>query len=245
MSPLSAEAVLAIWEEAKEADPVQGPLAILAIAMPELSREQLLDMSVGERDALLLRLRELLFGAAFAGFVCCPACGERLEFNVALGDVPDTPQADVPDSELTVEEGGLKAWFRQPSTRDLLAIRHCEDAPAAARALLDRCVIQLEQDGKHASTPELPTEIVSRIGERLAGLQPAADINLAMACDACGNVWDAQLDIASCFLEELRRLASDLLDQVHLLAVTYGWSEQAILAMHPRRRQAYLDQVLA
>jgi len=38
-------------------------------------------LPIGRRDALLLELREKLFGAELVGVVNCPECGERLQVS--------------------------------------------------------------------------------------------------------------------------------------------------------------------
>ena len=52
------------------------------------------------------------------------------------------------------------------------------------------------------------------------------------------------MDIGEFFWRELTVQAKRLLREVHLLARGYGWREADVLALHPRRRQAYLDLLL-
>lgn len=244
MSALTAETILAIWERAPTDDPVRGPLSVLTLARPDLSEDELLDMSVGERDASILQLRRQLFGESLNGFIACPRCGERLEFDVSIDDLGITTPVGQDARELRLDEDGLSATVRAPNSRDLLALQDCADPAVAALELLERCTADIAFAGRAFDARELPSGVVTWIGERLAQAQAAADIGFDIACGACGHRWQAPLDIASYFQEELRRLARDLLDQVHQLAMAYGWQEQAVLAMHPQRRQAYLDRVL-
>jgi hypothetical protein len=51
------------------------------------------------------------------------------------------------------------------------------------------------------------------------------------------------LDIITFFWMEIKTRARRLLTEVHLLARTYGWSENDILTMSPRRRTMYLQMV--
>ena len=44
---------------------------------------------------------------------------------------------------------------------------------------------------------------------------------------------------------ELRSRAATLLDEIHLIAMSYHWSETEILALPVSRRQDYLRRILA
>lgn len=245
MPGLSAEAVLAIWEQLPVDDAVRGPLTILAQAYPELSEDNLLEMSIGERDSRLLQLREQLFGETLDGFADCPRCAERLEFSIAAGDIRDVAGPDIAERSLDVRTTDLDARLRPPNSRDLLDVQRYADPDLAARLMLERCVEQLTYRGQPLLPGDAPDDVLTVIGEQLSRQQGLADFDLEIQCSACGHRWDAPLDIASFFGRELHRLAGQLLDQVHTLAAAYGWSEKAILDMHPQRRRAYLGRLLA
>ena len=51
----------------------------------------LLELSVGERDALLLAAREQTFGDDLAALARCPACAELLEFSTRTADLRAGP----------------------------------------------------------------------------------------------------------------------------------------------------------
>ena len=244
MPGLSAEAVLAIWERSPVDDAVRGPLTILAQAYPELSEDDLLEMSVGERDSRLLQLREQLFGETLEGFADCPRCAERLEFSIAAGDIRDVARSGIPEQSLDIRTGDLDARLRPPNSHDLLDVQRCADPDQAARLMFERCVEQLTYRGRPLLPGDAPDEVLTVVGEQLSRQQGLADFDLEIQCSICGHRWEAPLDIASFFGRELNRLAGQLLDQVHTLATAYGWSEKAILGMHPQRRWAYLDRLL-
>ncbi|MEZ4718279.1 MAG: hypothetical protein R2851_19635 [Caldilineaceae bacterium] len=81
-------------------------------------------------------------------------------------------------------------------------------------------------------------------GRDLAAVDPWAETLLELACPACATRWHAAVDIGEFFWRELTVQAKRLLREVHLLARGYGWREADVLALHPRRRQAYLDMLL-
>src|SRR5215213_21668 len=100
MRPLSAYDLLKVWEVGEDLHPLDRALTLLAVACPELTWDELAALSVGQRDARLLALREQTSGSRLNGFAECPRCAERLEFDVAV--------ADVRMGELDAEEGALE-----------------------------------------------------------------------------------------------------------------------------------------
>ncbi len=94
MHGLSAQELLLIWEVGLRQHPVDRALTILALALPEAPRAELLALSIGQRDAHLLAVREGTFGAQLAGFAECLACQERLEFVLDVADIRAMPQIE-------------------------------------------------------------------------------------------------------------------------------------------------------
>jgi hypothetical protein len=70
-------------------------------------------------------------------------------------------------------------------------------------------------------------------------------VELSLACPDCGNAWKQDFDILSFFWAELDAWARRLLSDVHVLASTYGWTEEQTLSLSPLRRRAYLEMVMA
>ena len=60
----SAAEFLSVWEHGLESRPYERALALLAAACPENSPEELASLTIGQRDALLLRFASLLSAAA-------------------------------------------------------------------------------------------------------------------------------------------------------------------------------------
>ena len=79
----------------------------------------------------------------------------------------------------------------------------------------------------------------------MAETDPQADVQLALACPACGHTWQATFDIVSFFWSEINAWAYHTLREVHGLALAYGWTETDILALSPQRRQLYLEMATA
>jgi hypothetical protein len=233
MRTLTDSAVLDIWERGHGA--AESMRSMLAAALPGSDREHWAGISIGERDAALLRLRRMTFGARLPGCVDCAGCGARLEFELDTDHLLAGLRAPT-QREFTIGNG---ARFRLPDCSDLLAIACCDDADAAERQLLQRCC--LDEAGDREWPPALRTEIDAQMMMR----DEAGQIHLQFDCDSCGRAWTEGLDIASYFREEIEQHARRLLDEVHCLAAHYGWEEERIIAMSAPRRAAYLQRCLA
>src|ERR1043166_5869663 len=87
----SPEKILDLWEAGRQQHELDRALTLLSAASPELSRDELADLTIGERDARLLQLRETVLGAAAAGISECPECGERVEFFLDTSTLAHAP----------------------------------------------------------------------------------------------------------------------------------------------------------
>ena len=242
--PLSARDLVEIWEAGEDRHPLDRALILLSAACPELTWDELAELSVGQRDTLLFTLRELTSGPRLNGFAECPKCAEHLEFDAAVADLRAAVEPSASEEAWELEVDSLKLRFRLPNSRDLAAILHCED-PAAARDLLARrCVVQASRDETPEAIKELPAEATARLARRMAECDPQAEVLLDLRCPACDYRWQPLFDIAAFFWTELAAQAKRLLHEVHALALAYGWDESDILGMSGRRRRHYLEMVV-
>jgi len=242
MRPLSAAKLLGVWERGLTQTSVERALTLLAAARADASSEALAQLSIGQRDGLLLRLREWTFGPQFVSLASCPGCGERLELSFGANDLRVEAAAASP-GELGVDVAGYVVRFRLPNSQDLMAAGDGEDLTAVRRLLLKRCLLQIQSNGAGTACEELPGEVMDAIAGCMAEADPQADVRLALVCPRCGQHWQAAFDIESFFWREIEAWAERTLRQVHLLATRYGWREKDILAMSARRRQWYVNQV--
>ncbi|MEP0916976.1 phage baseplate protein [Leptolyngbya sp. DQ-M1] len=243
MHALSAREIVQVWEAGQSQHPIDRALALLACGSPELSVPDLVTLTVGQRDAYLLTLRELTFGSKLNSVAACPQCREQLEFDL---DVPDIRVADLerpiqPEYALTTE--GLNLRFRLPNSQDLAAIVGSKDVAIAAATLVQRCVLAVDRGDKSEIDEPLPQSAIAALAEYMTECDPQAEIYLALTCPACGHAWSVLFDIVDFFWTELSAEAQRLLQEVHLLARFYGWSEADILSMSAVRRQFYLNLI--
>jgi hypothetical protein len=235
--------LLEVWDRGADQSPAGRALALLAGACPEVSAEELSGWSLGRRDALLLELRERTFGPDLEGLTSCAGCGELLEAALRAADLCVEPPAAAA-APYALAAGGWTVSFRLPNSRDSAAVAAANAAGEAGRdLLLGRCVLAAEHGGRQAAAAELPEEIVRAVAARMQQLDPQAEMRIALRCPACGHRSEAVFDVLSFFWEEIAAWAERTLHEVHLLASAYGWREPDVLALSPRRRQAYLRMV--
>jgi len=233
MHPFSDEEILEVWEAGRERHELDRALTLLAAASPESSYDELAELSIGERDARLLDLRTSALGPHAEGSDECPECGARIELFLDTREFV-TPRERVASSEM--EANGSRVRFRMPNSRDLGEAAGAPDAAHALRLLVERCVIDFQNDAQ-----TLDAESVQALGDAMLQADPHAEITLALACPDCGHRWETLFDIAAFFWDELAAQARRLLGEIDAIARAYGWSEREILRLSSRRRQTYLE----
>ena len=87
MQAPSAAQLVGMWERGARQPWVDRALTLVSACHPELTDSELRALTVGERDADLLALREQIFGRALKSFAECPHCRARLEFSVDVNDL--------------------------------------------------------------------------------------------------------------------------------------------------------------
>jgi len=226
---LSASEILDVWERGRGRTLPERALELVAAGGYPESPELL---SVGERDALLVALRQLTLGASLAAVVSCPSCAELLEVELATADLR-AEHAPLGAEPLELELEGRRVRFRLPTAADLVAVASAADVEEGRALLLERCVL----DG------ELTPESAETLAARMAEADPGARVELELACPGCGEEWSAPFDIASFFWAEVEACARRVVRDVHALASAYGWRESDVLALSAERREAYLELV--
>jgi hypothetical protein len=246
MRGLLEQDILNIWEAWLRQHPIEQAITILTLAGPPRSRNDMLAMSVGQRDAHLLAIYENTFGTRFAAYAECLQCREPLEFTFEAGAIRlAAPEREIDGRTFNFSYEGYELQAKLPDSTDMFAIAGCSDVLAARTILLERCIARATYQGSEIEVSAIPDNGIAALGEAMIERDPQAEIRLELACPSCDYRWFAVFDILVFLWQEITARAKQLLRDVHLLASAYGWSEAEILALSAVRRRLYLDMVTA
>jgi len=236
MQALTGERLLLAHDQGQCENALQRAITLLEAALPESSREELLALPIAARDRLLLRLRQLSFGSTLEGYASCAQCGAAMEFALAVAAALEG--LDEARAPATVDwvESGESMRLRQITSADLLSALETTDDARAEELLLARSLGFDDVSAAAAARAALPSART-----HFEQLHAATELRCTLACPQCRNEASWSLDIAHFVWLEACHAAQRLLADIHTLALQYGWSEPAIAAMSPRRRDAYLE----
>jgi hypothetical protein len=238
----SAAELLDIWEDGLGRTMSHRALALLSAALPGTSGDALATLSIGRRDAELLRMRETLWGPMMTAVATCPACREKLDLSVDTREILSGSAPTAP-GEISVSVDDYSVTCRPPTTLDMVSAEAAESPLAARAVILSRCLLSAQQGALAVDSGQLPPEVVAGIAQSIAAADPLAEIQLKLHCSSCGHQWRALFDIVSFLWTEIEAWAWRMLGEVHTLARAYGWREQEILRLTPTRRRFYLEMV--
>ncbi len=234
MQPLSASQMLAVWERGLEQIPLERALTLLQAASPECDRQTLAALSIGQRDARLLTLREWAFGSEISACAFCPQCRQSLEFTFQVDDLLQRGKSEI--AEVPYSFAGYEMLLRPVNSVDLVACSGL-DMTAIHRRLLGCCLLSGRSGNVTISHDQVPDEV--------ACADAQADLYIEASCTNCAHSFRETFDIVSFFWSEIDASVRRILREVHALASAYGWKENDILALSPLRRQLYLEMASA
>jgi len=242
MRPLSVQEMIRVWERGDLRSPIDQALLLLEAGGQKGSLSDLAKLHVGERDRLLLQLREKTFGSRFVCSVDCPECSEDLQFEMETRQIlqPAPPERA---QTFTESAGELTATFRLPNSEDLADAMLVAPLEQGKQRILERCLVSVRKRGAEFGLGELSDGDVEELCRLMGNADPQAETRLSVQCLSCGEAWQVIFDITSFFWQEISVRARRALSEVHVLASAYGWSEEAILALSAARREFYLQMV--
>lgn len=233
MRALGSTDILELTERVAGLGPARRALLALAAAYPEHAPEAIAATPLSARDRALLVARALMLGAAMTARDQCDACGEAIELTLTAEAIglaeADEPFPPAPAGRIGPADAPLA--IRAVTAGDVAAAETAPDT-ATARAILAARV------APGADTAE-------ELDAALEALDPTAEVEIALACPACGETTLRAFDAAAFFWRELEARAPRILREVAELARVYHWTEQDILAMSPARRAFYLAEARA
>jgi hypothetical protein len=238
MSDLSAAAMLDLWEAGCSLDPVERSVGLAAAVEAESAREDVARLPLGRRDARLLRLHARLAGSTLDAIAECPSCGAQAEFEVDGAALLDQDREAI--EATPVEIDGFHVVWRPPDSRDLAAAAAAGDAEDAERVLLLRCVATARGPDGDLEPGALPALVQEAVSRAMAKADPLAEILVTVTCPVCVATFVADIEVGAFVWTELCARVQGLLHEVDVLARTYGWTENEVLALSEERRAAYL-----
>jgi hypothetical protein len=267
MRALTASEQIQVWELGGRRPLARRALYLLA-ASTGISLDRLAHFSLGRRDTLLLKLRGMMFGPRIEAVSTCPECRDELEWAFDVAELV-TEDAAAETALVTAGAAGdvsvasshllrfddYEVRFRVPNSGDLEAVAVCENGDAARELLLARCISKVKFDGNGArdesgvtcegdpGNVRLSAEAVKALVKKMTEIDPYANVRLNLTCPSCLHDWSTIFDIVSFLWAEIEDQAKRLMDEVHLLASAYGWSEQEVLELSRQRRRWYVERL--
>jgi hypothetical protein len=229
-----------LWEGGGTWHPIDQALLMLRYGTLCEGEPELSDWSIGQRDRYLIEIRRATFGDRIESYVECPACGKGLEFELSCDALLDHRGADHHDAA-RIEANGIVWECRVPTSRDLAVVMTDSGVRWATRELLTRCVRTVGGEKDLALDDASHAALMARIST----LDPLAEILIDLTCPHCGETWQSLFDVVTFLWNEVRTQARRLLQEVDLLARTYGWTETETLRLSDRRRASYIQMALA
>ena len=240
---LPAHRMLDVWEQAHSSNAAARTRWLLSLSEPQLSDDELDNLTLGESNSRLVNLRRSLFGAVLQAYVECPHCGEALDLEFPIEQlgfdaVPEQP------AELFIRNETLSASARLPNGHDLAALSLVNSVDEGRALLFSRCLWDLRRNGKAVELGDLNESELTALENLVAELDPRTELLFDLSCPACANQWQSSLDAGAFLWREFDTHIRELLENIHLLARAYGWSEADILAMSDARRAYYVQRLL-
>jgi hypothetical protein len=206
----------------------------------------------GDRDYLMLRLREMTFGPKVEAVWKCanPDCGKRMDVAFSLEELEFERRAvserffscRIPSGH---EDEGQIVEFRLPTGADQEALAPVVrvDEAGAVSQFLARCLRRVGECGQPSEDfiNELPDAMRGRIIAEIERCAPQVEIELDLSCPECRTSFSVEFDFTAFFLAELKTNQRALEREAHFLAWHYHWSEQEILSLTRKKRRRYIE----
>jgi hypothetical protein len=239
MRVLSSSDFLDLWERGRRFHPLDQCLLAIVAAFPAIPPAKLADWPLGRRNSALAAVHRACFGASLQGWLSCPRCRQKLEFELDSQRMLDEGTIDERDAELGPVDPIVvgEHRFRLPTSRDIATAAGENDSQMAVIRLVESCWLGTGEP------PRWSEEDIEEIGQRMALSDPMGETRMTLECPECGNHCDEILDLPSFLWTEIEAGARRLLTEIHILASAYGWAEREILSLSEPRRALYLEMV--
>jgi hypothetical protein len=196
-------------------------------------------LPAADAGALSLLIRRAWIGDHVRTEDICPqpGCGERFDVGFALDPYlahhrPRRPRGVAgPSDDGWYSLARTNVRFRIPTVEDVM-VASVADQPGAA--LASSCVVP----------SVVSAAMTRRVDRALSALAPSLEGLVGGNCPSCGTALQLRFDPLAYTLAELRDAFRGVYEEAHLLASTYGWAEERILAMPRSRRSRYVSLII-
>jgi hypothetical protein len=213
----------------------------------QIATDTAADLTIGDREALLLHLCELVFGSRLQILARCARCNDLVDLSLSVDDLLLPPYDDWrPEYETVCEtsSGPVRVRYRLPTGADQTAAAAVafDDLDAANTLLLGRCIVALDvREGDGPGVEDAEPVLLESLPPLMAARDAQAESILDFRCPGCGTEGRVLFDAADYLFRELGGRQGDLYRQVHRLALAYHWSEAEILDLPGTKRHRYLS----
>jgi hypothetical protein len=215
--------------------------------LSEITPDTTASLTVGDREALLLRLCALVLGSRLECLARCEECNEIVDLSLSVDDLLQPPYDDwLPEYETQCDlpSGPVRVKYRLPTGADQTAAASlaARDLTAAGSLVLQRCIVALDSlDGRSLRADQAEPLLADRLPALMAARDVQAESILDFSCPTCGTHGNVLFDAADHLFRELGIRQGELYGQVHRLALAYHWSEAEILDLSWTKRHRYLN----
>ncbi len=200
------------------------------------------ELALPAREELLFHLYRSVYGDRILSSLRCERCEEPYDLSFSVAELLASCQApsggsleavtgDAFDEDVRVEPAETTGWyrigrgpeFRLPTGQDENSI-----AEHGADALIESCV----KGDKGAGTNGLGKDKFGRaLAAAIGALSPILDIHLEARCPHCSTPRSVPFSMQHYLLRSILNDRPLLLQEIHYLASTYGWSLDSILSL--------------
>ena len=225
---LNTSDFISLWEKGYGDHPLDRAVGLIT-ALDDIDRNDVVALSVDERDRALFQICANLFGPEIRLFADCTECGAESQVDFSTGDVMALGSED---RTFQISDGRRKINCRLPDSRDLA---HALSSATPRKTLLASLLDREDPDD----------DLLGVVETALAKHSGLADFSLVHDCPECGTNTDTSFDILDYVWRRIAAEAQRLVREVHLLASAYGWSSEEILSLSSPRRALHIAMVEA
>jgi hypothetical protein len=221
----------------------------------------------GDRVALILNIRKIVFGDRISCIIACSNCKELMSFDLSVSKLLQ-PVITHPKKEYPLQIEGYSLRIRPITGADieLLFLTSNDDNSGEIHendGISDVSESSKQKDNSSLdlmsmaeklvrssitfSDPPLPQilthNFIQAVSSKLEEIDPQANIVLGLECVACHHEFQTNFNAEEFVFSEINSRGRQLYQEVHWIAFHYHWEEDSILSLPFRKRKMYLDLI--